>query len=87
MLETMLFKTTLNQFLGCTKLDTKEDLVASGKFRNLAKNKYHKVLETIKQLSAAHNEVVKGVCSKIIRGFCLELFSPSLPVTRQIFEQ
>jgi len=83
----MLFKTTLNRFLGCTKLDAKEDLVVSEKFRNLAKNKYYKIFETIKQLSAAYNEVVKGVCSKIIRGFGLELFSTSLPVTRQIFEQ
>ena len=83
----MLFKTTLNQFLDYTRLGTKEDLVVSGKFRNLVKNNYDRLLHTIKQLSAAHNEVVRGVCSKIIRGFSLELLSTSLPATRQIFEQ
>jgi hypothetical protein len=71
MQETMLFKTTLNQFLDYT----------------LVKNNYDRLLHTIKQLSAAHNEVVRGVCSKIIRGFSLELLSTSLPATRQIFEQ
>ena len=83
----MLFKTMLNQFLGCTKLDIKKGLVISEKIRNSAKNKLDMVLETIKQMSVAHNKVVKGNCSKIIRGLCVELFSTSLPVTRQIFEQ
>jgi hypothetical protein len=83
----MLFKSTLNQFLGCTRLDIKKALSVSEKFRNLAKNKLEKVLQIIKQLSATHKEVVKGICSKIIRGFSVGLFSTSLPVMRQIFEQ
>lgn len=77
----------LNQFLGCTKFDIKKGLIISGKFRNSTKNKLDMVLEAIKQMSVAHNKVVKGICIKTIRGLCVELFSTSLPVTRQIFEQ
>ena len=83
----MLFKTMLNQFHGCIKLEIKKCLAISRKFRNSTKNKLDMVLVAIKQVSAAHNEMLKGICGKIIRGLCVELFSTSLPETRQIIEQ
>jgi len=83
----MLFKTMLSQFPGGTNLDIRKGLIISEKFRNLTKNKLDMVLEAFKQMSVAHNKVVKDICSKFIRGLCVELFSTSLPVKRQIFEQ
>jgi len=83
----MLLKTALNQFLGCIRLDIKKALVVSVKCRYLAKIKLHKDPQIIKQANAAHKEVVKGICSKIIRRFPVGLFLTSTPVTRQFFEQ
>lgn len=77
----------LNRFLGCTRLDIKKALSVSKKIRNLAKNKLDKVLQIIKQVSAAHKEVPKGNCGKVSQGFYIGLFSMSHPLTGQVSEQ